>query len=59
MAYISKEYDPTPGRAAEVLARAIGCRTVSYPDPDDFDYPEFKRFLGIIKESFSPVQQNM
>jgi carboxypeptidase PM20D1 len=52
MAYISKEYDPTPGRAAEVLARAIGCRTVSYPDPDDFDYPEFKRFLGIIKESF-------
>lgn len=45
--------------ASKNLSKALQCRTISYTDPDEFDYDEFLKLHDLIDEMYPEVKKNL
>ena len=46
-------------RAQKHLSGAIQIKTISYPDPDDVDWAEFRKFHDYLEKEFPLIHQNL
>lgn len=47
------------GRASSNLSKALQFKTISYTDPNEFDYDEFLKLYNFIDETYPRVKENL
>lgn len=53
------DIDVDMDRASQNLSKALQFKTISYTDPQDFDYSEFLKLHQFIDESYPEVRKNL